>query len=254
MKIKIITDGNESTAFTEVIAPLETKEVFQDSLDQATEDISETETVTNTNSLESIFQEASETYNVDIKLLEAVAKQESNFNPDATSSSGAMGIMQLMPGTAQSLGVEDAYDPYQNIMGGAKYLSQMLNRYNGDVTLALAAYNAGPGNVDKYGGVPPFEQTQNYVTKVSAYYEQGVSVPEVTYNTPSKTDDSNLSEQLETLLKEFPEHPDLYTDFTSRMVSITASSNEESTDSQKAYQQLLGNTNQVILDMLSDLS
>ena len=80
MKIKIITDGNESTAFTEVIAPLETKEVFQDSLDQATEDISETETVTNTNSLESIFQEASETYNVDIKLLEAVAKQESNFN------------------------------------------------------------------------------------------------------------------------------------------------------------------------------
>ena len=106
--------------------------------------------------MDDIFNKASETYNVPVALLKAMAKQESNFDPNATSSSGAQGVMQLMPATAASLGVTNAYDPEQNIMGGAKYISQLLDKYDGDTTLALAAYNAGMGNVAKYGGVPPF--------------------------------------------------------------------------------------------------
>ena len=122
-------------------------------------------------SLDAYFEEAAEKYNVDVKLLKAIAHAESNFNPNATSSSGAMGVMQLMPSTAKSLGITDAYNAYDNIMGGAKVISQHLANYNGDVSLALAAYNAGSGNVAKYGGVPPFTETQNYIKKVLAYYE-----------------------------------------------------------------------------------
>lgn len=122
-------------------------------------------------SLDAYFEEAAEKYNVDVKLLKAIAHAESNFNPNATSSSGAMGVMQLMPSTARSLGITDAYNAYDNIMGGAKVISQHLANYNGDVSLALAAYNAGSGNVAKYGGVPPFTETQNYIKKVLAYYE-----------------------------------------------------------------------------------
>ena len=120
--------------------------------------------------LSSIFDEAANTYQVDAKLLKSIAKAESNFRADAVSSAGAVGIMQLMPQTAAGLGVSDSYNAYENIMGGAKYISQLLEKYNGDVSLALAAYNAGGGNVDKYGGTPPFEETQNYVTKVLEYY------------------------------------------------------------------------------------
>ncbi len=120
-------------------------------------------------SLESYFKEASEKYNVDINLLKAIAKAESNFNAKAVSSAGAMGVMQLMPATAKSLGVSNAYNAYENIMGGAN-----LKKYNGDISLALAAYNAGGGNVDKYGGIPPFKETQNYVKKVLNYYKNGV--------------------------------------------------------------------------------
>lgn len=125
-------------------------------------------TVNSPNSLESYFQQAADTYGVDINLLKAVAKQESGFNPNAVSSAGAIGVMQLMPGTASAMGVNDPYNAQENIMGGAKYLSQMLNKYNGNIALALAAYNAGSGNVDKYGGIPPFSETQNYVKKVLA--------------------------------------------------------------------------------------
>lgn len=120
--------------------------------------------------LDAIFDEAASKYDVDAKFLKAIAKCESDFSPECTSRSGAMGIMQLMPQTAASLGVTNAYDPYQNIMGGARYISEKLAQYNGDKSLALAAYNAGSGNVAKYGGIPPFKETQNYVAKVMAYY------------------------------------------------------------------------------------
>lgn len=116
--------------------------------------------------LDDIFNAASQKYGVPVGLLKAVAKAESNFNPKATSRCGAMGIMQLMPGTASTLGVTDPYDPEQNIMGGAKFLSQLLRRFDNDTTLAVAAYNAGPGNVVKYNGIPPFKETQNYVKTV----------------------------------------------------------------------------------------
>lgn len=128
-------------------------------------------------SLDAIFQEAAEKYNVPVELLKAIGKAESDFDANAVSRCGAQGIMQLMPATAASLGVTDSFDPEQNIMGGAKYISGLLKQYNGDVKLALAAYNAGSGNVKKYGGIPPFKETQNYVVKVTNYMNQGVNIP-----------------------------------------------------------------------------
>lgn len=136
-----------------------------------------------TASLEEIFTEAAERYNVPKDLIKAIAKTESDFDPNATSGSGAQGLMQLMPATARELGVTNAYDPYQNVMGGTKYISQLLNKYDGDVKLALAAYNAGSGNVAKYGGIPPFKETQNYVVKVMNYMNGGVQVPDAYYTT-----------------------------------------------------------------------
>lgn len=132
--------------------------------------------------LEEIFKNASQTYGVPIQLLKAVGKVESNFNPNAISPSGAGGIMQLMPATARGLGVTDVFDAEQNINGGAKYLSQLLKRYDGDLSLTLAGYNAGPGNVAKYGGVPNFKETKNYIIKVGqALKDEGQDIKLTNY-------------------------------------------------------------------------
>lgn len=118
--------------------------------------------------LEAYFQNAANTYGISVDLLKAVAKQESNYSTDIVSSSGAIGVMQLMPSTAAYLGVTNPYDAEQNIMGGAKLLAELSDRYDGDISLALAAYNAGAGAVDSYGGIPPYSETQNYVSKILA--------------------------------------------------------------------------------------
>jgi soluble lytic murein transglycosylase-like protein len=114
-----------------------------------------------------LIREAAQTFKIDAALVRAVVRTESAFDANAVSEAGAQGLMQLMPELALELGVEDPFDPRQNIMAGTRYLSQLLTTYDGNVTLALASYNAGPGAVELYGGVPPFPETQQYVKTIT---------------------------------------------------------------------------------------
>jgi len=141
----------------------------------------------NKKDMNQIFAEASAKYGIPENLLKAVAKAESNFDPNAVSSCGAMGVMQLMPETAKSLHVNNPYDAEENIYGGARYLSYLYNKYDGNISLTLAAYNAGPGNVAKYDGVPPFEETQNYIKRISDYLGEDIIAPAGDVNTQSST-------------------------------------------------------------------
>lgn len=120
-------------------------------------------------SVDSIVQYCAQQYRLDENLIYAIIKAESNGDRLAVSSAGARGLMQLMPGTAREMSVIDIFDPAENIAGGAQYLSKLASMYEGDMTLALAGYHAGPGNVDKYGGVPPFEETRKYIDRVQQY-------------------------------------------------------------------------------------
>lgn len=115
---------------------------------------------------EDIIQEAATIYEIDASLIRAVMQAESAFHPYIVSRAGAEGLMQLMPDLADEMGVTDSFDPRENIMGGARYLKQLLEQHNGNIALTLASYNAGPGNVKRYGGVPPFRETRSYVKKI----------------------------------------------------------------------------------------
>jgi soluble lytic murein transglycosylase-like protein len=115
---------------------------------------------------------AAERYGLDPALLKAMAHAESNFSPLAVSHAGAKGIMQLMDATARQLGVKDSFDPAQNIDGGARFLRQLLDRYDGNELLAVAAYNAGPGAIERWGGLPPYSETRAYVPRVMDLQEQ----------------------------------------------------------------------------------
>lgn len=136
--------------------------------------------------LKDIFERAARKYDISYDFLVAVAKAESDFNPKCVSSAGAQGIMQVMPDEQKELGIKDPFDPEQNIMGAAKLLKAHLKKFNGDYTLAAAAYNAGSGRVQKYGGVPPIKETQNYVKKIDKYMKEGVTVPDRKVSVSSK--------------------------------------------------------------------
>lgn len=137
--------------------------------------------LTKENRFDGLITEAATKYSVDVDLIRAVIRAESNFNPRAKSPVGAQGLMQLMPALQQDFGIEDAFDPRQNVMGGVRYLRKLLDMHGGNVALALASYNAGPGNVARYGGIPPFRETRGYVKKITGWLAE----------TPDKSSNGN---------------------------------------------------------------
>ncbi|HEU19952.1 MAG TPA: lytic transglycosylase [Deltaproteobacteria bacterium] len=122
--------------------------------------------------VDTCIQEASRRYGIDSHLITAIMKVESDFNPRAVSKRGAKGLMQIMPENFEALNIQDPFNPRENIMGGTRYLRELLNRFNGEVELALAAYNAGPTPVSRINGIPPFRETEEYVKKVLNYYHR----------------------------------------------------------------------------------
>lgn len=247
MKISVVSDGNLTYAESVAAIPGALSSSFANELNEATEALS----FSGAEAYYDIFKEASATYGVDINLLMAMAKQESDFNPNAVSHSGAMGVMQLMPFTAEAMGVENPFDPYQNIMGGAKYIADKLAMYGGDVSLALAAYNAGSGAVAKYGGIPPYEETQNYVTKILGYMQSGIAVPAVEAE-PQEVDKEQIAEKLEALLADFANHEsfDEFVELFNQEIAASESV-DGSTDAYDAYAQL-GAANRAIQSMLQN--
>ncbi len=143
---------------------------FQKILDSSVKNTQKPNSVSRTE-IDNLISKYADRNGLDEDFVKAVINQESGFNPNATSKCGAMGLMQLMPSTAQGLGVTNAYDAEQNIEGGTKYLKGLMDRFGNNKSLALAAYNAGPNAVKKYGGIPPYAETQNYVKSVLSKYD-----------------------------------------------------------------------------------
>ena len=168
---RIQTIENQFQSLISYSAQQKPTEDFQKILDSSMESKKKSSTVSR-NEINDLIDKYSEQAGLDVDFVKAVINQESGFNPNATSKCGAMGLMQLMPGTAQGLGVTNAYDPEQNIQGGTKYLKGLMDRFDNNKSLALAAYNAGPNAVKKYGGIPPYQETQNYVKSVLAKYDK----------------------------------------------------------------------------------
>ena len=163
------TDDNISVP--DESAAKEFKAILDEKMGENKETVEKTTFKNSREDIENLINKYAQKNNLDPDFIKAVVKQESGFNPDAKSKCGAMGLMQLMPQTAKGLGVIDAFDPEQNIDGGTRYLKSMMNRFNNDPKLALAAYNAGPAAVQKYGDIPPYRETQNYVKNILSSYE-----------------------------------------------------------------------------------